>query len=81
MATTDKPSVESILGRSPEELNLQERIALARSWIALEVYSPKTIPLRRIEAVGDTVEECISLLRKRGLEPGKFEFSRLKPPY
>ena len=81
MATMDKPSVESILGRSPEELNLEERTALARSWIALEIYSPKTTPLRRIEAIGDTVEECIALLRKRGLEPAKFEFSRLKPPY
>ena len=81
MATTDKPSVESILGRSPEELNLEERTTLARSWIALEVYSPKTTPLRRIEAIGDTVEECIALLQKRNLEAAKFEFSRLKPPY
>ncbi len=81
MATTDKPPVESILGRSPEELSIEERTAFAGSWIALEVYSPKTTPLRRIEAIGDSVEECIALVRTRGLEPAKFEFSRLKPAY
>ena len=81
MATIDKPPVESLLGRSPEDLTLEERTAYARSWIALEVYSPKTTPLRRIEAIGDSVEECIALLRRRGLEPARFEFSRLKPPY
>ncbi|MBI3695083.1 MAG: hypothetical protein HY238_09640 [Acidobacteria bacterium] len=81
MATMNKPSVESILGRSPEELSLEERTAFAGSWIALEIYSPKTTPLRRIEAIGDSMEECIALLRRRGLEPTKFELSRLKPPY
>jgi hypothetical protein len=81
MATTEKPSVESILGRAPEELTLPERSALVGSWIAMEIYTPKTLPLRRIEAVGDSVDECIALLRRRGLDPAKFEFTILKPAY
>ncbi len=81
MATTEKPSVESILGRAPEELTLPERSGLAGSWIAMEIYTPKTLPLRRIEAVGDSVDECIALLRRRGLDPAKFEFTILKPAY
>lgn len=81
MATTDKPAVESILRRSPDLLTLEERRALVGSWIALEIYTPQTVPLRRIEAVGDNIEECIAMLRRRGLDPSKFEFSPLKPPY
>jgi hypothetical protein len=81
MATLDKPSVESILGRAPEQLTLEERRALAGSWIALEIYTPKTLPLRRIEAIGHSVPDCIALLRRRNLDPARFEFSRLKPPY
>ena len=74
-------TVEDVLGRSPEELTIEERRELAGSWMALEVYSPKTTPLRRIEAVGATVEEAIAMLRRRGLDPAKFEYSRLKPAY
>ena len=81
MATVNKPSVESILGRSPEELTLEERRALVGSWVALEIYTPQTLPLRRIEAVAESVDECITMLRRRGLEPVKFEFVRLKPSY
>jgi hypothetical protein len=81
MATMEKPQAEAILGRSPDDLSIEERRALAGSWIALEIYTPKTLPLRRIEAVGESVEECIQMLRRRNLDPTKFEFSRLKPAY
>jgi hypothetical protein len=64
------------VGREPERLSLQDRKALLGKWIALEVYSPATLPLRRIEAVGDSVGECIGQLRKRGLDTGAFEFSQ-----
>jgi hypothetical protein len=81
MAATQKPPVDTILGRSPEDLSIEERHALARSWIALEIYTPKTTPLRRIEAIGDDASECVAMLRRRNLDPAKFEFSRLKPAY
>jgi hypothetical protein len=69
------------LGRSPDQLTLDERVELAGKHIALEVYTPDALPLRRIEAIGDSIEECVRQLQSRGLDPRKFEFSRLPPPY
>src|SRR5260370_1096872 len=46
-----------------------------------EIYSPATLPLRRIEAIGDSAAECVEQLKARGLDPANFEFSRLGPPY
>ena len=69
------------LGRNPDRLTLPERLALAGKYVALEIYSPETIPLRRIEAIGDSVAECMRTLRSRGLDPQQFEFTRLAPPY
>jgi hypothetical protein len=54
---------------------------LTGKFIALEIYSPDTLPLRRIEAIGDSVVECAAQLRARGLDQANFEFSRLVPPY
>jgi hypothetical protein len=69
------------IGHAPEDLTLTERFALRGKVYALEIYSPATLPLRRIEAIGDTAEECIGQLRARGLDPENFEFSRLLRPY
>ncbi len=69
------------IGRAPESLTLEERLALVGKFVALEIYSPDTLPLRRIEAIGDSPQQCIQQLRARGLEPTQFEFSRLSPPY
>lgn len=72
---------DAALGRAPESLTLSERFALAGCTIALEIYSPQTLPFRRIEAVGESVEQCVAALRRRGLNPAHFEFSLLDPPY
>ena len=69
------------IGRSPDRLNLDERRALTGKYIALEIYTPEDLPLRRIEAIGASVEECARQLVARGLDPLRFEFSRLAPPY
>ena len=69
------------IGRAPEQLTLEERLELAGQYIALEFYSPETTPLRRIEAIGGTLEQCVSMLKSRGLDPGRFEYTRLAPPY
>jgi hypothetical protein len=69
------------LGRSPDSLTLAERIALAGQHIALEIYTPETLPLRRIEAIGDSLEVCLRMLRERGLDPRNFEFTLLPRPY
>jgi len=69
------------IGRSPDRLTLAERLALTGKYIALQVYTPEDLPLKRIEAIGDSVDECIRQLTARGLDPLRFEFSRLAPPY
>ena len=72
---------EKAIGRAPEDLSLEERLALAGKYIALEIYSPEAAPFRRIEAIGDSVDACVRMLKSRGLDPMRFEFSRLHPPY
>jgi hypothetical protein len=69
------------IGRSPDRLSLDERRALMGKYIALEIYTPEDLPLRRIEAIGDSVPECARQLTARGLDPVRFEFSRLAPPF
>ena len=69
------------IGRSPDRLSLEERLALTGKYIALEIYTPEDLPLRRIEAIGGSVQDCARQLAKRGLDPLRFEFSRLAPPY
>ncbi len=69
------------IGRAPERLTLEEQLALTGKFIALEVYTPEALPLRRIEAIGDAVDECVGQLIQRGHDPALFEFTRLEPPY
>jgi hypothetical protein len=69
------------IGRSPDRLNLDERHALAGKYVALEIYTPEELPLRRIEAIGNDAQECVKQLVARGLDPTRFEFTRLTQPY
>src|SRR5437867_9110372 len=43
------------LGRSPDDLTLDERLKLAGKYIAMEIYTPAVLPMRRIEAIGDSL--------------------------
>jgi hypothetical protein len=72
---------QKALGRSPDRLDLDERHALTGKYIALELYTPEDLPLRRIEAIGESMDECMRQLAARGLDPLRFEFTRLAPPY
>lgn len=69
------------LGRPPERLTLGERTAVAGKWIALEIYTPETLPLRVIEALGETPHDCIRQLEARLLDPRRYEFSVLTPAF
>jgi hypothetical protein len=69
------------LGRNPDRLTVEERMALAGKWVALEVYTPETLPLRRIEAIGNSMEDCVRMLQSRGLNARQFEFTILNWPY
>jgi hypothetical protein len=69
------------VGRNPDRLTLEERRALIGKYVALEIYTPETLPFRRIEAIGNSMDECIRMLKERGLDPGLFEYTRLYAPY
>jgi hypothetical protein len=81
MTTSAAKDPSQALGRNPDRLTVEERMALAGKFIALEIYSPETLPLRRIEAIGATIEDCVRMLQSRGLDPRQFEFSILPWPY
>jgi hypothetical protein len=81
MAANAAKEAGKALGRNPDRLTPVERLALIGKYIALEIYSPEVIPLRRIEAIGDSIAECVRMLKSRGLDPLLFEFTRLAPPY
>ena len=91
-ATATAAHLSHLIGRAVEDLGLSERWRFAGKWVAFQIYSPPhkvtrdgidytDVRLRRIEAVGDSVEECVAQLRRRNLEPTEFEFTPLKPPY
>ena len=81
MLTSTKIDPKSLIGREPERLSLPEQNALQGKWMALEIYTPRTLPLRRIEAVGGSMTDCAAQLRARSLDPKNFEFSLMRPPY
>lgn len=76
-ATVD---LASFIGRAPESLNIGELHALHGMWAAVELYSPATTPLRRIEALGRSPEACLDQLAARGLDPRNYELVALRRP-
>jgi len=81
MPVLSESDLQRVIGRSPDDLTLEERRRLTGWWIALEIYTPKTLPLRRIEAIGEDATGCIRQLKQRGLDARNFEFTPLQPPY
>ena len=67
--------------RPLDSLSLEERWRLSGSWIALELYTPKTVPLRVIQALGTSAADCAKQLSARGLNSAEFEFEPLAQPY
>jgi hypothetical protein len=70
-----------VIGLPPERLTLDEQIELCGMTVALEIYSPEKTPARTIEAIGETVEDCLEELSARGLDARAYECVVLKPPY
>jgi hypothetical protein len=74
-------SAECAIGHSPDQLSIEDRTELTGKYVALEIYTPDALPLRRIEAIGDSTEQCVRMLQARGLDPLHFEYSRISPAY
>ncbi len=70
-----------LIGRPIDGLSLADRWKFSGVWVALEIYTPQTLPLRLIEAVGGSAAECIQHLISRGLDATRFEFIPLPQPY
>ncbi len=80
MSLFEPVNPETLVGRTLDNLRYEERAELAGLWVAQEIYTPQTLPLRRIEAVGRSVGDCVRQLASRGLDPLKFEFVQVTPP-
>ncbi len=73
--------LSSFIGRFPDQLTLNERWSLVGVWIALEKYTPETLPVRRIEAIGESTVECVRMLQALGLDARNFEFMPVGTPW
>ena len=70
-----------LIGQPMDGLTLADRWKFSGVWVALEVYTPQTLPLRIIEAAGGSASECIQQLVSRGVDASRFEFIPLPQPY
>ncbi len=81
MILNSRVDPRKLVGQYPERLSVEQLSALAGYMVALERYTPETAPVRRIEAIGETAEECMTELAARGLDPRDFEYIMLKASY
>lgn len=90
--TAGASDLKNLVGKEVADLTVAERLEYANTWIAFRLYTPTEkvtkdgveyvdVRLKRIAAAGKSVEELISQLSARGLDPKEFEFTPLKPPY
>ena len=75
-----KIDLPALVGRSPDQLSFTERRRYAGVWVAYELYSPQTTPLRKIAAAGGSMTECAEQLAARGEDPREYEFVPMQPP-
>jgi hypothetical protein len=91
-ATKEKTKAGGLVGRRVEELSLEERHQYANKWIAFRIYTPPEkvtrdgmeyvdVRVRKVEAAGDSMEECAAQLRRQNQNLAEYEFTILKPPY
>jgi hypothetical protein len=72
---------DPFIGGFPDRLSIADRKALSGKWYATEIYNTADTPLRRIEAVGSSPSDCAVQLKRRGLDPRKFEFQIVTPAF
>lgn len=74
-------NLQELIGQAPDRLDLPTREATVGKVIAMQVYSPRNLALQRIQAIGDSVRDCVAQLKEQGLDPLDYEFTRLNPPF
>lgn len=68
----------TLIGRQPDSLTIGEQRALSGRWVALEIYTPDNLALRRIAAVGDSAQDCLREIVSKGGNPRDFEYRTYK---
>lgn len=68
----------ALVGLAPEQLTFAQQQRADGLWVALRLYSPATLPLRKIEAVGQSPAEALAALAATGQNPAEFEAVRLR---
>jgi hypothetical protein len=69
--------LEDALGFAPEQLSLPLREMLTGRWVALELYDPQRLPLRKILAIATTPAQCFAALKAQGLDLTQYEVIQL----
>jgi hypothetical protein len=72
---------KALLGKPVDGFTLADQWRYAGVWVALELYTPQTLPVRLIAAAGASASECIAALRAKGMDPERFEYRPLAQPY
>ncbi len=63
-----------LIGRAPARLSSAELACLSGRWVALEIYTPETVPLKRIASIGASAADCMTALASSGHDPRQFEY-------
>ncbi len=74
-------NLQDLVGLPVDRLDLATREAVVGKVVAVQIYTPKNLALQRIEAIGESVQECVKQLEATGKDPLEFEFSRMNPPF
>ncbi len=72
---------QQLIGNTVDRLDLATREAVVGKVVAMRIYTPQNLALQRIEAIGDSVQDCTQQLEAAGSDPLDYEFSRLNPPF
>lgn len=79
--STERLDFKVLVGKPVDGFSLADQWRYAGVWVALELYTPQTLPVRLIAAAGASASECIAELRSQGLDPERFEYRPLVQPY
>ena len=78
MKTAD---TKALIGKPVDGFTLADQWRYSGIWVALELYTPQTLPMRVIAAAGASASECMAQLRDHGLDPAQYEYRPLVQPY
>ncbi len=67
-----------LVGLAIDELSWEQKRRADGQWVAVRIYDPVSLPLRKIEAVGNSAAEVLGRVAERGEDARRFEAVRLR---